>query len=1187
MLSLRSEGGSSNMLKKRLAVLMAMLLVLCMIPTGIYAETGESIASNFVDMPNDWSTDAVKHAVSNGLLKGYEKESGTYINPKGTLTRAEMVTMVNRAFGAKDAAALEAVSDVSDGAWYADEIGKAVKMGTLQLSSTMRPNTAVTRQEAFTILARAFKMESSSAVSLNGFSDESVVADWAADSISALVEKGYLEGSNGRINPKANITRAEMAKLMDNLVKQYFSEAGTFEAVVEAGNVMINAPDVILKGVTIHGDLIVGDGVGDGDVTLEDVIVTGQTIVRGGGVNSFVITGNSDVGNVVIAKVDGNVRISVEGNAKVSVVYINDGKDDVVVEGKIGTLKIESDAPVQINKAEITNIEVNRANADITVSKDAKVTNLTVQSESADLNISGTVSNMTVAKDATGVKVEISKEATVTKMEANADVTQTGDGKPKNTAGTGTIRTESGTTVNTSSSSSGGSSSSSSSSTVALESIGISGNMVVGQTVTAVVTPAAATVSYQWMSCDTSGGAYTNIVGATASTYPLTSNEAGKYVKVTATGTGSYTGTQVSAPSAAVVGLFMTPMDYEGPGGLLGKSNTASLFGTTFNAALAAEDITNWDINTGTTNLTISAITRTGDQSVTFDYVVITGGQGTGTGTITVQAKAAAVSSGIDTNVDSLQITATNTVVNLSAIGGVTAPVNGAAPVSGITETAQFTGTVSWAPSHDPFQSYTPYTATIVLSPKSGYTLTGISGNYFTVAGATATNAADSGTITAVFPTTGGIYGAGTLADPWKIMTIEDLASIGKTHVPTGLTWDYDDYYILNNDLDFNADGSYSNPAAAGSDWNGDATDNALSIKAQMTTGVGWLPLADYDNTLFTGDFNGNGKTISNLFINRTGYDYQSLFGASDGATITDLTLASVNINGGGYTAAFVGDATDTYLQLCSATGTVTGDYMYLGGLVGWFGSSSGSHSIQYSYADVNVTGTGNWAECVGGLVGGISNQAEILGCYTAGDVTGYGRVGGLVGEISHNTTVKNAYATGTVGGFSKVGGLVGSADWDSFIRDSYSLSSVNGDAGSGTAIGGILGYAEDMAGDVSIYNSIAYGAGITGSTNLARILGQQNHSFGSINLGSNYALDIMQINGLTATTNVATNDINGEHINAMNNSAAHPIDYWDWTADNVDGDGVYWSMGVDRPILKVYDGSGFISLGTDTGSIH
>jgi len=97
-----------------------------------------------------------------------------------------------------------------------------------------------------------------------------------------------------------------------------------------------------------------------------------------------------------------------------------------------------------------------------------------------------------------------------------------------------------------------------------------------------------------------------------------------------------------------------------------------------------------------------------------------------------------------------------DTVIDIAAIPGVTAPVFGATPVTTITETAQYTGTVSWNGSPATFAASTVYTATITLAAKAGFTLAGVAADFFTVAGTTSdTNSANSGVVTAVFPATG------------------------------------------------------------------------------------------------------------------------------------------------------------------------------------------------------------------------------------------------------------------------------------------------------------------------------------------------------------------------------------------------------------------------------------------------
>jgi len=97
-------------------------------------------------------------------------------------------------------------------------------------------------------------------------------------------------------------------------------------------------------------------------------------------------------------------------------------------------------------------------------------------------------------------------------------------------------------------------------------------------------------------------------------------------------------------------------------------------------------------------------------------------------------------------------------IVNVSKIWGVIPPAIGTTPVTAITASLQYTGTVTWQPNHTTFQAGQAYTATITLNVISPFDFTGISANFFEVAGATTTNAADSGIVSAVFPQLGAVY---------------------------------------------------------------------------------------------------------------------------------------------------------------------------------------------------------------------------------------------------------------------------------------------------------------------------------------------------------------------------------------------------------------------------------------------
>jgi len=118
-----------------------------------------------------------------------------------------------------------------------------------------------------------------------------------------------------------------------------------------------------------------------------------------------------------------------------------------------------------------------------------------------------------------------------------------------------------------------------------------------------------------------------------------------------------------------------------------------------------------------------------------------------------------------DTSATETATSTSDKTITLLDISGVVPPVRGAMPVTTITETAQYTGTITWTPSDSSYAASTLYTANIVLTAKAGWTLTGVAANSFKVMGATATNAANKGIVTAVFPATAAAPGNATAND--------------------------------------------------------------------------------------------------------------------------------------------------------------------------------------------------------------------------------------------------------------------------------------------------------------------------------------------------------------------------------------------------------------------------------------
>lgn len=265
-----------------------------------------AVPSDFSDFPTDWSAPAMTHAVQNGLLNGSDGK----ILPKGLLTRAQMATMVNRAFASSAKASLTSFTDMVPGVWHYDEMAKAVQMGVFQgADGKLSPNDPITREQAFAVLARAFGLADGKASSLDKFSDGAQVSSWARGAVAALVEQGYVTGADGALNPQSYITRAEFAQVMDALVAAY-ADQDLKDQTVE-GNLILRTNST-LENVTVKGDLILADGVSA--ASLKNVTVTGRLVVRGG-TDGVKLTKSTAKGGIQLANPNGTPKLTIDGKA--------------------------------------------------------------------------------------------------------------------------------------------------------------------------------------------------------------------------------------------------------------------------------------------------------------------------------------------------------------------------------------------------------------------------------------------------------------------------------------------------------------------------------------------------------------------------------------------------------------------------------------------------------------------------------------------------------------------------------------------------------------------------------------------------------------------------------------------------------------------------------------------------------
>ena len=279
--------------------------------------------------------------------------------------------------------------------------------------------------------------------------------------------------------------------------------------------------------------------------------------------------------------------------------------------------------------------------------------------------------------------------------------------------------------------------------------------------------------------------------------------------------------------------------------------------------------------------------------------------------------------------------------------------------------------------------------------------------------------------------------GSGTSTDPYLISTPQQLAYLS---------------YLLNTMANVSFRGAYY-----------DQTANLDMSKY-------WWDSIGTSECYFDGNYNGNNYTISGLYTKSgitADYSYQGLFSyAHNSARISNVHIINSDIQGYSYVGGIAGKIENgTRIFQCSMSGSVRGEDVYVGGLVGYASQISSRYllpSITTSYNTADVVG----GSYVGGIVGNCdtysSSSNAVIYCFNLGDVSGNNRVGGIVGYASglnnnsdyYRVKISQCYNRGNVSGTSNVGGIVGYIE-DMYIHHCYNTGIIDG----GDTVGSITGF--------------------------------------------------------------------------------------------------------------------------------
>lgn len=170
---------------------------------------------------SDWFYDDVAFVYKNGLFSGTDSRS---FSPNASMTRAMLVTVLYRLEGEPTVTGRSSFTDVRSGAYYEKAVIWAAANGivTGTDSTSFSPDAKVTREQLAAILyryAQYRKLDTDASAKLNSFTDADSVSAYASEALGWAVSEGLINGASGKLMPKGDATRAQVAAILHRLVK--------------------------------------------------------------------------------------------------------------------------------------------------------------------------------------------------------------------------------------------------------------------------------------------------------------------------------------------------------------------------------------------------------------------------------------------------------------------------------------------------------------------------------------------------------------------------------------------------------------------------------------------------------------------------------------------------------------------------------------------------------------------------------------------------------------------------------------------------------------------------------------------------------------------------------------------------------------------------------------------------------
>ncbi len=291
-----------------------------------------------------WANDEINEWKNQGLLKNTNGDTLPTFRPDEKCTRAEFMAFINNMNDyTRTSDDVKKYKDVKANDWFYNTVAVALEAGYINGTGadTMDPNGNITREQAMTILTRISDAKTNKSAYVNA-KDATTISAWAREGVSTCINEGFIAGYKGKINPLANITRAEAVVMLNRYLTdtRTFAIPGTYDLNDEKiGDMIVLTKDINFKNIRVKNSVLINKDI-DGTVTFDKVDIDKDLNVNSG---KLLFYDSNVYGKLELS----NASLLVDKNASVYDVILKAGatlESELAEDDIIRDIKIDSSA---------------------------------------------------------------------------------------------------------------------------------------------------------------------------------------------------------------------------------------------------------------------------------------------------------------------------------------------------------------------------------------------------------------------------------------------------------------------------------------------------------------------------------------------------------------------------------------------------------------------------------------------------------------------------------------------------------------------------------------------------------------------------------------------------------------------------------------------------------------------------